>query len=730
MPARGVPGVPATDGYMRYFPYEEPYTNQPEAMDRIANALARGQDVLFEGACGTGKTLSALLPALDYARETDRTVVITTNVHQQMRQFVRDARAINETEPVRAVVFRGKGSMCHIDVGYEECQVLRDNTHDLVELEQDIADLERRQRELLEAAQAGDDEAAASRASVMNELEALEEQREALEENPTCDHYYRNLTSDTTPFQSWLDADVRRPDEIYARAERDGQCGYELLKESMEGVDLAVCNYQHLLQPGIREQFFRWLGCDPDDVITVFDEAHNVESTARENATRTLSERTLDSAIAELEDVVDPRTDGAAAVFRAYRDGLRTCYDGAVSPRDVGHDWTDVTIDAEQGDHLTRSFLSSYAGHNAEEDIEAAIELGVELDRRYERAYQEGDADTREESAVLQAAAFVDDWLGDAARQAYYPVVSVRRHEATDELYGRAELYACLPREVAGSLFETVHASILMSATLRPFSILADVLGLHDPVELAYGLSFPEARRRTFVVDGPALFSRNREDREVQSVVTGALRDAIRMTPGNTLVYFPSYGEAERYHELLDDIEATRYLDQPATRADELRREFTDASHAALFTSVWGTLTEGVSFDGDDARTVVVVGVPYPYLDDRLEAVMDAYAAEFGSREHDAGWRYAVEIPTIRKTRQALGRVLRSPEDYGTRILLDHRYTTDATVDMGEYAVRETFPPEEREEMIDIAPDRLRYAMSNFFRDLDAYEGEPPDPDR
>nr|WP_275542348.1 helicase C-terminal domain-containing protein [Halorubrum halodurans] len=29
---------------------------------------------------------------------------------------------------------------------------------------------------------------------------------------------------------------------------------------------------------------------------------------------------------------------------------------------------------------------------------------------------------------------------------------------------------------------------------------------------------------------------------------------------------------------------------------------------------MWGTLAEGVSFDGDDARTVVVVGVPYPHL--------------------------------------------------------------------------------------------------------------------
>ena len=112
------PGVVAsTSDYMRFFPYEEPYDRQRDAMDRIANALSRQQDTLFEGAPGTGKTVSALVPALDFAREHDKTVVITTNVHQQMRQFVEDAREITRQEPIRAVVFKGKGSMCHIDVG-------------------------------------------------------------------------------------------------------------------------------------------------------------------------------------------------------------------------------------------------------------------------------------------------------------------------------------------------------------------------------------------------------------------------------------------------------------------------------------------------------------------------------------------------------------------------------------------------------------------------------------
>ena len=715
---------------MRFFPYEEPYDNQQEAMDRIANALARGQDVLFEGACGTGKTLSALLPALEVARAEDKTVVISTNVHQQMRQFVRDARAINATEPIQAVVFRGKGSMCHIDVGYEECQLLRDNTHDIVDIERDISDLEQRQRELLAAAQDGDSDAASSRSAIMDELESLEAERDALADKPTCEHYYRNLTTNVDDFHSWLRRDVRQPDEIYAQADANGRCGYELLKDGMDGVDLVVCNYHHLLQPGIREQFFSWLGREPDDIIAVFDEAHNVEGTARENATRTIAEPTLDAAIAELADMDDPRTDRARAVISAFRTALQTIYADTREADTATSDWEDITIaGTNERDELTQQFLSTYLGDAIDADLAVAVELGVERDQYYEEAYREGEADTREESATLQASAFIDDWLTDRSDQSYYPVVSVRRHERTEEPYGRAELYACLPRDVAGTLFDSVYASILMSATLRPFSVLEDVLSLRDPIELAFGLSFPEERRRTFVVDGPAMFARDRADPDVQSTVADVLADTIRMTPGNTLVYFPSYGEAERYHDRLSHITAQRFLDQPATRAEDLRETFTAADDAVLFTSIWGTLTEGVSFDDEDARSVVVVGVPYPYLDDRLDAVKDAYDIAFGDRDPNAGWRYAVEIPTIRKTRQALGRVLRSPDDYGARILLDRRYTIDATMEMGKYAVRGTFPPEEREEMIDLQPDRLKFALLNFYSDLNAYPGRPPSPD-
>ncbi|MEF8828057.1 MAG: ATP-dependent DNA helicase [Haloarcula sp.] len=720
------------DGYMRFFPFEEPYDHQKEAMGTIYDALEEGRDVLFEGACGTGKTLASLVPALEHARETGKTVVITTNVHQQMRQFVEDARAITDQERLRAVVFRGKGSMCHIDVDYEECQALRDTTRDLVEVESDIAELEQREGELLSDGQAGSSEAMEARNAVVEELRDLQDEREEIEtERSTCDHYYRNLTVDTSEFYSWLFDDVRTPDDVYEYADRQGLCGYELLKEGMDGVDLVVCNYHHLLDPTIREQFFHWIGRDPEDIIAVFDEAHNVESAARDHARRTLTENTLDQAIEELDSEEDARTDAAANVIETFRDALVEAYEdsfGFGEREAVDEHWDDITIaNDDRKDDLTLSFLQGYTGPGFHEELDRALELGRDLDARYQEAFKKGELDARKECQTLQAAGFIADWLDESDDTGQYPVVSVRRDDVTDEVYGRAELYTCIPEQVTRDLFEDLHAAVLMSATLRPFDVTENVVGVEDPVTMAYGAQFPEERRRTYAVSGPALFSSERDDPQTQQRVARTLEDIVRFTPGNTLVFCPSYSEAERYHDMTA-VSATRYLDEPGTQARDLREAFTDGDDGVLYTSLWGTLGEGVSYDGDDARTVVVVGVPYPHLDDRMDAVQEAYETAFGDDEDDAGWRYAVEIPTVRKTRQALGRVVRSPEDFGARILLDKRYTEAAEMEMHDYAVRGTFPPEERREMVDIGPEKLKFAMLNFYQDMDAYDGPPPKP--
>jgi DNA excision repair protein ERCC-2 len=135
---------------------------------------------------------------------------------------------------------------------------------------------------------------------------------------------------------------------------------------------------------------------------------------------------------------------------------------------------------------------------------------------------------------------------------------------------------------------------------------------------------------------------------------------------------------------------------------------------AVLVSYIWGTLSEGIDYRDGRGRTVIIVGVGYPALNDRMNAVESAYDHTFG---YGAGWEFAVQVPTIRKIRQAMGRVVRSPVDYGVRILLDGRFTTEAPKKFGKFSVFEMFPDDERDEFIDVDPEKVKYSLMNFFQD-------------
>jgi DNA excision repair protein ERCC-2 len=553
---------------------------------------------------------------------------------------------------------------------------------------------------------------AATTADEEQQRGALEEQVEALRRN-SCDHFHENLRRNNDPFMRWLGADVREPEEVYDRAEGEGFCGYELLKDSMETVDLVICNYHHLLSPEIREYFFGWLDEEPEDVVAVFDEAHNLEDAAREHSSRTLTRETVERAELELAEE-GTETDDEREALAAFREALTRVVEGSLGFGDaerLGTDWDDVTVERENSrDELTEAFFENLT--HDEDEVRRLVRSGLEeasrIDARYEREYKSGEADTRRDCAALSAFRFLKEYLENADSDGYFPVAGVCRGEGDSRLAARAELYTCLPDEVTGPLVDSLHSSVLMSATLRPFDVVSRVLGLEDPVELAYGTHFPEESRETFVADLPPLFSSKRDEPDVVNSVRTFLEDVIDHSAGNTLVFFPSFAEAERYHDVLD-VDAELLLDRLGEPARSIRRRLEDEGEKAVLTYLRGTLTEGVDFPDGVARTAVVVGVGYPYLSDRREAVKKAYEREFGD-----GWKYAVEAPTVRRTRQALGRVVRSPDDYGVRILADARYRDDT--DMGEYGVRDAFPQEERKEFVDVDADKIKYAMHNFWR--------------
>jgi DNA excision repair protein ERCC-2 len=216
-------------------------------------------------------------------------------------------------------------------------------------------------------------------------------------------------------------------------------------------------------------------------------------------------------------------------------------------------------------------------------------------------------------------------------------------------------------------------------------------------------------------------FARSRDDPINLESVFGVLKDSIESSRGNIVLFFQSFFEARRYFRMFEEtVDCPIFLDEVGVSAQEIRREFfrvgENGGKAVLFTYLWGTLSEGVDFRNNRCRVAIIVGVGYPALNDRMHAVESAYDHEFG---FGMGWEYAVQIPTMRKIRQAMGRVVRSPADYGVRILLDGRYLTDSERRWPKYSVFRFFPDEDKSEFVDVEPTKVKYSLLNFFQDME-----------
>jgi len=352
-----------------------------------------------------------------------------------------------------------------------------------------------------------------------------------------------------------------------------------------------------------------------------------------------------------------------------------------------------------------------------------------------------------------------------------------RRHAKTDEDLSerewqrafRAEIRVnnCIPQdEIAGTL-DCFGGAIVMSATLAPLDVYKEVTGIRKlkhgaqpsetlvtkavdryeklrnggqetedqeedeeeertpPEERArnvstsvFGMDFPEENRASIAVNAPKFTWSERwppeENQSLRSIYRNVLTDVAKTTPGNVLVFMPSYQEAEWAANILEnatEVNKPVLADESSSDAttEQLKREFFDGGGKILTTGLRGTLTEGVDFDGDKLRAAVICGVPISNTGTELaDAIQKAYSSRFGDW---LGFQYAFTVPAVRKTRQALGRVIRGDDDVGVRVLVDERYTDAA----GRSSVMSHFPDYSREEFRSVEPGELERGLRQFW---------------
>jgi DNA excision repair protein ERCC-2 len=182
----------------------------------------------------------------------------------------------------------------------------------------------------------------------------------------------------------------------------------------------------------------------------------------------------------------------------------------------------------------------------------------------------------------------------------------------------------------------------------------------------------------------------------------------------------PSYAEAAWMADGLSvRLDRPVLLDESSgdDATEALKTDFFAGDPKVLVTSLRGTLTEGVDYRGDRLAAAVVCGVPIiDTSSPRTRAVKTAYDRRFGSEGAGGrgGFETALTVPAVRKARQAIGRVIRGPEEVGIRALVDARYARRSW-----NGVREYLPEAEREEFDPVSPDMLGYGVDRFWSGID-----------
>ncbi|WP_267161500.1 ATP-dependent DNA helicase [Halovenus salina] len=549
--------------------------------------------------------------------------------------------------------------------------------------------------------------------------------------------------------------------EEYLPAATDrGTCPHRAMGVLLESAEVVVGNYNHLFDPASRPLLESVLG---DETFLIVDEAHRLEERVRDLLSNRVGRQTLKRA----------RNDLAQLLTRARQsDDHRQQVEDELASHDVPlraveqardfyddllgwfEDRIETYLDAEFGREWRTGRLDSLPDH----DIEVPLRDPESVERDELTAWAESAGYTgelwRSLSTIGVAVEQVIDELGltrtpvctavGAAMSQWWEcdhatyLREIELEYASKDQRSVAEpweaqytaglvLFECMPGETLQEIFDGLGGGILMSATLEPLDVFAEVAGLEalreanrPVVERTYTLPFPESNRESWLVDTTPFTARNRgdPDENADPATWNRTRDEyaqvlrlLARSPGNVLLAMPNYREAAWAESYLSEvIEKPTLLDESSSNeeTEALKQRFFDGSGKVLVTSTRGTLTEGVDYDGDKLHCCGVFGVPLVNIGSpRVTAVRRAYADAFGE---DKAFEYALTVPAVRRARQTIGRVIRGTEEVGIRALVGQRYVEGA-----RHSVFPYLSTGEKEGFVRLTPEFLDGQIRQFW---------------
>jgi len=440
-------------------------------------------------------------------------------------------------------------------------------------------------------------------------------------------------------------------DALISTGRRIRVCPYFLARRLAKTRNITVCPYPYVFDPKIRMM----TGLDLEGRLLVLDEGHNADQVGQETLSDTLSDRSLAAASDELKSIGMNR-----APLRRLEDHLAEVI--ADQPTLVKAEEAYDNIAHALGGDPT-AFIENHA---------PAVEA---IRGRKEKA---GEPPLSYLNGVL---GFIE-LLMESRKDKY---VAIYRKGS----YGSNQLeYRCLDPSLAiRPIVDTAAGTLIMSGTLSPLHLFAEVLGLKT-AELRGYPAIQTSDRIRLTIDPRVTTTYRDRSPEMLKRIGEVVAEALKAVPNGALIFFPQRDLMERSLEAWTQARLIQVTGgRPYLAGKPLFREGRDARanqdmvnrykaaavtpQGAVLTCVFrGRNSEGSNFPDDQCRGIILVGVPYANYGDPLVRAQIAY---YDRRSMGLGHRWYT-MDAFRASNQALGRGIRSRDDWCHYWLLDQRY--------------------------------------------------------